>query len=81
MVGCTNIRFQPEISDQEPKCVEVNNHNMAKSPQLALLVITVFYAGFLLRESLAQRQICSYYGMNNLFYSSIIALLFEKKKC
>jgi len=38
------------------------NHNMAKSPQLVLLVISALYAGFFLTESSAQRQICSYYG-------------------
>ena len=45
---------------------------MAKSPQLVLLVISALYAGFFLTESSAQRQICSYYGMNHLF----ILLLF-----
>ena len=43
-------------------------HNMAKSLQLALL-ITGFLMGFLFAECFAQRQICSYYGMNLfLFY-------------
>ena len=41
------------------------NHNMANSlPQLGLLLITAFYAGFLPAEISAQKQICSYFGMN-----------------
>ena len=41
------------------------SHNMANSlPQLGLLLITAFYAGFLPTEISAQQQICSYFGMN-----------------
>ena len=43
---------------------------MAKSLQLALL-ITGFVMGFLFAECFAQRQICSYYGMNLFFFLRI----------
>lgn len=44
------------------------SHNMANSlPQLGLLLITAFYAGFLPTEISAEQQICSYFGMNYWF--------------
>lgn len=52
-------------------------HNMAKSPQL-VLVITAFIAGFLLAECFAQRQICSYYGMNLLLSFTSIYFVFKE---
>ena len=54
------------------KCRRVSmllKHNMAKSLQLFAIVIAVLNAGIFPTESSTQRQICTYFGMNHLFYS------------